>query len=95
MISVAHFNTSRASATLLEVLEDAKRLIPPPCSEVAATVPARPRMKPKTLKHRVREAVSEVPTDASSREVLGEAYTHRRIAEVERVAKAGTTPLRP
>jgi NhaA family Na+:H+ antiporter len=51
-------------------------------------------MKPKTLKHRVGKVVSEVPTDASSQEVLGEAYTHRRITEVERMAKAGTTPLR-
>lgn len=60
----------------------------------AAMVPARPRLRPGALKRRLSGVLSRVPSDAAPEQVLGEARTHRRINEVERLAHEGTTPLR-
>ena len=60
----------------------------------AATVPARPRIRPQTFKRRLRRAASEVPAEAGPERVLGEAQTHRQITEVERLAQESTTPVR-
>jgi NhaA family Na+:H+ antiporter len=60
----------------------------------AATVPARPRIKPDAMKRRLREAVADVPADPQPEHVLGEAQTHRQITEVERLAQESTTPVR-
>ncbi len=61
---------------------------------VAATVPARPRLAAARLRDEVESAVAEVPADAGPEAVLAEAQPHQQIAEVERLARAGTTPLR-
>jgi NhaA family Na+:H+ antiporter len=61
---------------------------------VAATVPARPRIAPREMKHEVRNTVGELDADAHHSQVLGDAETHENLIEVERLAKAATTPLR-
>ncbi len=61
---------------------------------VAATVPARPRIAPDKMHRRVRSAVDAVDPQTHQSEVLSDAGTHNRIAEVERIAQAATTPLR-
>jgi len=61
---------------------------------VATTVPARPRIPPRKLKQKVRNVFDGVDADDRRHDVLGDADTHQRIAEVERTARAATTPLR-
>lgn len=61
---------------------------------LAATVPARPRIGPGKMKRGLRRALSGVRDDADQEQVLGDADTHKRIAEAEHIAQAATTPLR-
>lgn len=61
---------------------------------VAATVPARPQLRPDELRREVCDVASEVTSDVQPEDVLGEPDTHRRITEVERLAQGATTPLR-
>lgn len=61
---------------------------------VAATVPARPRIRPGKFNQEVHSALSDVNVDADHKDVLGEAKTHRNIVDVETLAQAATTPLR-
>jgi NhaA family Na+:H+ antiporter len=61
---------------------------------VAATVPARPRIKPATLKHEVNSVVSDLDPAAKHTEVLADQKFHQKIVGVERLAKEATTPLR-
>jgi NhaA family Na+:H+ antiporter len=61
---------------------------------VAATVPARPRLRPRAMRRWIFDEAAKVPPEAEPRDVLGEADTHRQINRVERIAQAATTPLR-
>ncbi|MGD2117995.1 MAG: Na+/H+ antiporter NhaA [Chromatiales bacterium] len=61
---------------------------------VAATVPARPRLRPRAMKRKVRGVVASVPPETRSSDVLAQARTHRQIAKLERLAQDATTPLR-
>jgi NhaA family Na+:H+ antiporter len=61
---------------------------------VAAAVPARPRIKPATLKHEVKSAVSDLDPDAHHTKVLADQKFHQQIVEVEKLAQEATTPLR-
>jgi NhaA family Na+:H+ antiporter len=61
---------------------------------VAATVPARPRIEPATLKNEVKSAVTDMDTAADHREVLADQEFHHQVVEVERLAQEATTPLR-
>ncbi len=61
---------------------------------VAATVPARPRIRPSSVPHKVRGMVEETFPVADERAVLADARTHERITRLEELAQAATTPLR-
>ena len=61
---------------------------------MAATVPARPRIKPSALPREVRGVVKETFPVADEKEVLADARTHERITRLEELAQAATTPLR-
>lgn len=61
---------------------------------VAATVPARPRIKPATLKDEVKSVVSDLDSTADHKEVLADQEFHQQIVEVEKLAQEATTPLR-
>lgn len=61
---------------------------------VAAAVPARPQVKAATLRRRIRDIARRMSPRTSPHEVLAQAETHQQIVEVERVARAATTPLR-
>ena len=61
---------------------------------VAAAVPARPRLRPAALGRRIGGIVAKVSAAVRPQAVLAEAHTHQRITQVERLARASTTPLR-
>jgi len=61
---------------------------------VAATVPARPRIKPAMLKDEVKSAVSDLDPAADHKEVLADQEFHHQIVGVEKLAQEATTPLR-
>ncbi len=61
---------------------------------VAATVPARPRIKPATLTHEVKSTVSDMDPSVHHTEVLADQKIHQQIVEVEKLAQEATTPLR-
>ena len=61
---------------------------------VAVAVPVRPRIRPGQLKREVESVVSHVDSEVDHLDVLGEAETHQKITEVEKLAQEATTPLR-
>lgn len=61
---------------------------------VAATVPARPRIRPGKLEQKIRSTLSDVDANTDHVDVLGRSETHQTIAEVGNLAQKATTPLR-
>ncbi len=60
---------------------------------VAATVPARPRIEPGTLRRKLRGVLKDVSAGKGGGDVLADRHKHRKIARVEQLAQAATTPL--
>lgn len=60
---------------------------------VAATVPARPRIEAGTLRRKLRGVLKDVAAGQGRSDVLADQQAHRKIARVEQLAQAATTPL--